>query len=237
MTRWPGFLEHPALVGLGVEHGFGTRAAPEVSQECVLPRQVHGARIVRVSAAFSGARPEADGLVSATPALPVAVVTADCVPVLATCAGGRAVAAIHAGWRGLAAGVVEAGAGALLALADRHPGGRAAVVGPHIGPCCYEVDGPVLDALARRFGAFLQELSRPTAPGRARIDLGGLVRRALLGSGFREEEVFAVEGACTRCDAQRFHSWRREGRRAGRLLHFAIARGEAGALDRSREPA
>ena len=217
MTRWRGFIEHPALAALGVEHGFGTRAAPEVSQQCVIPRQVHGARVLRVAAPFAGPPAEADGLVSTAAGLPVGVVTADCVPVLVACAGGGAVAAIHAGWRGLAAGVVEAGAGAVLALAEGSPIPRAAVVGPHIGPCCYEVDGPVLEALARRFGDRLGDVSRPTRPGRA--------RRALLRAGFRREEVFAVEGACTRCDAQRFHSWRRDGRQAGRMLHFAAARG------------
>ena len=237
MTGREGFLEHSALALLGVEHGFGTRTADGVSQGCVIPRQVHGARVLAVSAPFGSRPPEADGLVSATPGLPIGVVTADCVPVLAAWAGGAAVAALHAGWRGLAAGVVEAGVAALRAVAARRDGFRAAVVGPHIGPCCYEVDGPVLDALASRFGDCLPALSRPSRPGRARIDLGGLARQALLRAGFAAAEVFVLPDACTRCDAGRFHSFRRDGRGAGRMLHFAIARGDAASLDRPREPA
>ncbi len=238
MRTGTGFIRHEALAALGVEHGFGTRRAPEVSQECVIPRQVHGRRILRITARPAGDPPEADGVVTATPHLAVAVVTADCVPVLAACAGGGAVAAIHAGWRGLAAGVVEAGAAALLEIGGGRPGRRAAVVGPHIGPCCYEVDAPVLEALAHRFGdRVLEQGVHPTRPAHARVDLGRLARHALLRAGFGPDEVFEVDGACTRCDPARFHSWRRDGSRAGRMPHFVAARGDAGALDRSSRPA
>jgi YfiH family protein len=188
----------------------------------LLPRQVHGAQVALAAGVAGSARPEADAVVSRLAGVPVGVVTADCVPVLAAAQDGGAVAAIHAGWRGLASGVIpaaietlrrESGAGAQL----------VAVIGPHIGACCYEVDAPVLDALAPVFGAELDAALRPARPGHAWLDLGRLARAALLRAGLAAGSVALLPGACTRCDAIRFHSYRREGARAGRLHHFVAA--------------
>lgn len=220
-------LEHPLLAALGVRHGFGVRAAryPEALRR---PRQVHGVAVATGVACAGEQVPEADAVVTSEPALPIAVATADCVPVLLAAAGGRTVAAIHAGWRGLARGVIEAG---VAAACDEQPAtARAiaaaaivAVVGPHIGPCCYEVDAPVLDAMADRFTPQLADATEPTRPGHARLDLGKLAHAALLASGLREERIGRVAG-CTACEPERFHSYRRDGARAGRLLHFIAAR-------------
>jgi len=217
-------LEDPLLSG--VAHGFGVRGF-EGPAGLLQPRQVHGT--VVVSAADCRGRrepPDADVIVCAESRQPVAVITADCVPILMTTSDGAAVAAIHAGWRGLAAGVVQAGVEALLRLADCSPGSIRAAIGPHIGPCCYEVDAPVLEPLQRlfgeRFGLFRRAV--PTRPGRDRIDLGGLVREALLDLGVPEDAVGQAAAACTRCDSERFHSYRRDGKRAGRLVHFIAAR-------------
>ena len=209
-------LRHPLLDAWRVEHGFGLRDQPE-PPGCLRPRQVHGVAIAAAGDCRRDPPPEADGVVADAPGLTVAVVTADCVPVLLAAEGGAAVAAVHAGWRGLAAGVVAQGVDALRRKAA---GARVrAVVGPHIGPCCYEVDAPVLDALAARFGA-LDAVTRATRPGHATVDLGALALRALVAAGLAAEDVAAVDGACTRCDAIRFHSYRRDGPRAGRLVHF-----------------
>jgi purine-nucleoside/S-methyl-5'-thioadenosine phosphorylase / adenosine deaminase len=159
---------------------------------------------------------EADAALATRPGVAVGVVTADCVPVLV--AAGGAVAAVHAGWRGLAGGVIPR---ALEALAELAPG-RAivAAVGPCIGPCCYEVDEPVLDAMRRRFGSALDDALAPTRPGHARLDLPALAHEALRAAG---AEVGVMAGACTRCDAARFHSFRRDGASAGRLLSWIEA--------------
>ena len=134
-------LSHPLLGVLGVRHGFGLRDVPQPA-DVVCPRQVHGITVARTK--DGSAEPcEADAIVSSDTSCPVGVVTADCVPVLAASADGGAVAAIHAGWRGLAAGVVERGIAALRRAAGAELA-LAAVMGPHIGPCCYEVDEPVL---------------------------------------------------------------------------------------------
>jgi hypothetical protein len=151
----------------------------------------------------------------------VGVVTADCVPVLL--AAGGAVAAVHAGWRGLAGGVI---ARAVEALAEA-TGGAATVaaIGPCIGACCYEVDEPVLAALERRFGAALPGALAPTRAGHALLDLPSLARAALVAAGLAPDSIGALAGACTRCDAERFHSYRRDGATAGRLLSWIEAPG------------
>jgi polyphenol oxidase len=209
-------IEHPLLRACGVRHGFGTRGdAPPAT--LIRPRQVHGSRIA--SAAECAAGIDADAVVTRTRD-PVGVVTADCVPVLAASADGRSVAAIHAGWRGLAAGVIEA---AMAALA-REAGGAPlhAAIGPHIGPCCYEVDAPVLDAL-RHFDADLDASTTPSRPGHRFLDLGSLSRAALLRAGVSPDAIGVIEHPCTSCHARRFHSYRRDGPRAGRLVHWIAA--------------
>ncbi|MCG8587763.1 MAG: polyphenol oxidase family protein [Proteobacteria bacterium] len=217
-------LQHPLLEACGVAHGFGVRDAP-APPDVVRPRQVHGTAVARPTPGGACAPAEADAIASHAPGLAVAVVTADCVPILAAARDGRAVAAIHAGWRGLAEGVVEAGIEALRALA---PGTLVAAIGPAIGACCYEVDAPVLDALGARFGGpALSAACTTTRPGRARVDLAALVRVDLVRRGLSEAAIGGFEGACTRCDATRFHSYRRDGPRSGRLLHHVAARAQA----------
>jgi hypothetical protein len=153
----------------------------------------------------------------------VGVFTADCVPVLLATAGGETVAAVHAGWRGLARGVVAA---AVAALADvaADPSETVAVVGPHVRPCCYEIDAPVVDALGERLRDALPAALREVRPGRWRLDLGELARFELERAGLARRRLAAIAGACTACDAARFHSYRREGPSAGRLVHFVAAR-------------
>jgi purine-nucleoside/S-methyl-5'-thioadenosine phosphorylase / adenosine deaminase len=210
-------IEHVLLRACGVNHGFGTRSdAPPAA--LVRPRQVHGVRIASAAECAGGI--DADAVVTRARD-PVGVVTADCVPVLAATADGRAVAAIHAGWRGLAAGVIEAGIAALAREARGAP--LRTAIGPHVGPCCYEVDAPVLDAL-RHFDADLDAATTASRPGHWFLDLGALSRAALLRAGVSPDAIGVVERPCTSCDARRFHSYRRDGPRAGRLVHWIAAR-------------
>ena len=203
-------LTHPLLEACGVRHAFGVRDAPE-PPGLVCPTQVHGTAVATVR----GGQPEpaqADAILGRQPGCPVGIVTADCVPVLAGLRDGSAVAAIHAGWRGLAAGVVTA---AIAALRESAPVSAevVAVIGPHIGICCYEVDDPVLVPLRARFGE-LGAATRPSGadrPGHRLLDLGALVAWDLERAGVSVEARAAVPDACTRCDAVRFHSFRRDG--------------------------
>jgi YfiH family protein len=217
-TSAAGFIEHPLLSAAGVEHGFGTRQARAPSA-VIRPRQVHGVAVAQVGPEGELDREEADAVISNRPGSAVGIVTADCVPILVASASGHAVAAVHAGWRGLAAGVVEAGLAALRARG--HPAEEiVAVIGPRIGHCCYEVDAPVMDPLRARFGPGLEEASRLSRPEHWWLDLGRLVALDLLRMGVASDRLGILTDACTACGAGRFDSYRRDGPAAGRLLHY-----------------
>ncbi|MFI5314788.1 MAG: polyphenol oxidase family protein [Myxococcota bacterium] len=205
------FLRARGLEALGVEHGFGMRGSAEAAPRDVeLARQVHGSALARAPLA---ARPEADALWSAAPGTAVGVVTADCVPILVAGAGGRFVCAIHAGWRGSAARIAARTVRALAQATGTRPSAFVAAIGPHIGACCYEVDGPVLAAIPER------SVFRPARAGHAMLDLFALNRLQLVGAGVPARAIERV-GGCTACDSSRYASYRRDGT-AGRLLHFA----------------
>jgi YfiH family protein len=192
------------------------------------PKQVHGRDVVDAArfatrpdaAAGSEITPfEADAIVSDEVGVGVAIVTADCVPILLADAHARVVAAVHAGWRGLANGVIRSSVAALTRL-GADPGRLAAVVGPYIGACCYEVDEPVLTAFAARFETLMQSATRPTRAGHARLDLGAFATAELVSVGLTRANIGSFAGVCTSCDRERFHSYRRDGGQAGRMLHF-----------------
>ena len=219
------------LADRGTRHGFGVRGSAE-PLGLRRPKQIHGIDVVRASECGATLQPEADAVVSSEAGVPVGVITADCVPLLLATGSGAVVAAVHAGWRGLAAGVVEAGIDALRHEAaasgddSTATGSRiVAAIGPHIGACCYEVDEPVLEALENRFPYDIQGSLTPSRnSGRALLDLATLVRAELARLDVDPSLVGDVPRSCTRCDALRFHSYRRDGPRAGRLVHFISAR-------------
>jgi YfiH family protein len=178
----------------------------------VCVEQVHGVDVFRASAGNGGlTEVRADALVTDRPGVVLVVRTADCAPVLV--AGSRAVAAIHAGWRGLAAGVVAAALDALRAL---DPGPFTAAVGPCIGPAAFEVG----DEVVGRLGPFAVVSGRSTR-GRPMVDLAAGCVAALAAGG-----VHAVDavGVCTVRDAG-WWSHRRDGPQAGRQgAAIAVAR-------------
>jgi YfiH family protein len=222
-----GSLGHPLLEAVGVEHGFGTRGSEAPSPVLVArARQIHGKAVALADARGALDLADADAVVCREPGVAAAVVTADCLPILVCSEDGSSVAAIHAGWRGLAAGVIEA---ALTALSrDGSPGAEPtrliAVIGPHIGACCYEVDAPVLDPLRERFGSDVDGAARSTRKGHARLDLAALAQIDLARGGVASADRAVLRDACTSCDAGRFHSYRRDGPRSGRLLHYVMPR-------------
>jgi YfiH family protein len=198
----------------GLEHEHGFDARERLSAQLGLRRlarsyQVHGTTVLRIhvdtdvaAPASTTAQPpvQADGHATALCDLGVMVLTADCLPVALGCSG--AVAMIHAGWRGLAAGVLEEGVSAVRELGG--DGELAAVIGPGAGPCCYEVGEEVHAA----FGG----AHRIESPLTRNIDLKAIAHERLLAAGVTD--VRDVD-ACTICD-ERFFSYRREGARAGR---------------------
>lgn len=218
MTAAP--LVDPALARRGVRHGFGVRGSGAPAR-CVCPRQVHGAAVlVAEELRPHEPAPEADAIVAATPGLVVGVVTADCVPILLAAEGGVAVAALHAGWRGLARGVVAAGVAALARASGTAPARISGAIGPHIGGCCYEVDVPVLAAISAVLGPAALARATPARRDHWLLDLGAVAALALARAGVPEPAIGKAAAFCTACDGERFHSWRREGVGAGRLVHF-----------------
>ncbi len=164
------------------------------SDSLVFNRQVHSPTVHR---AHAGTRGEpGDGLWTDEPGVSMLAMSADCVPIAIARTDGRpALAVLHAGWRGLAEGIVASGVAALGAES-----GLAAVVGPAIGPCCYEV-GPEVSSL------YDADLTR----GR-KLDLWTASERALRAAGV--ERVRRVD-LCTRCHPELFFSHRRDGRARG----------------------
>jgi YfiH family protein len=175
-----------------------------------LGRQVHGAEVRELDAPsrpglFAGdlrGWPDGDALATRRPGLGLMVLGADCLPVLLWRRDEPAVAAAHAGWRGLVGGVL---ASAVRALG--RPERIGAAVGPGVGPCCYPVSAEVRDAFAAAFG---EAVVRPPA-----VDLAAAARAALVAEGLEPSAITVVE-ACTSCEADRFHSYRREGDACGR---------------------
>jgi polyphenol oxidase len=124
------------------------------------------------------------------------------------------VAAAHAGWRGTAAGVASVAVDALVARGSR-PEDLVAALGPGIGPCCYEVGDEVRAAFGPSRAAFF----RPGPNGRPHLDLRGANARQLVAEGLRPEALHHVAD-CTRCRADLYHSYRRQGKGAGRMISF-----------------
>jgi purine-nucleoside/S-methyl-5'-thioadenosine phosphorylase / adenosine deaminase len=167
--------------------------------ELASARQVHGTAVLEVTGR-EAAPAEADALVTTRRSLPLAVMTADCVPVALASEAEGMVAAVHVGWRGLVAGIVQRA----LRLFGK-PREVVAAIGPAIGPCHYEVGPEVVEAVRRAAGD--STVASP-ASGRPHLDLEATVEGVL-----RAGDVQAVErsGACTACEPARFFSHRRDG--------------------------
>ncbi|MCP5285628.1 MAG: peptidoglycan editing factor PgeF [Burkholderiaceae bacterium] len=171
-------------------------------------RQVHGAKVVKAdAAALAAAAPEADAAWTDEPGVACVVQVADCLPVLLAHPQGRGVAAAHAGWRGLAGGVIDAAVVALCEGTGADPGDLLAWLGPCIGLAAFEVGADVLDAFADD-AAFFVHTPRANGDARWHADLAGLARRRLFRLGPRRVHG---GGWCTVNDPSRFFSYRRDG--------------------------
>lgn len=177
-------------------------------------QQVHGAAAAVVGAADAGRTiPGVDALLTACPDVWLAVHTADCVPVLMVDPGRPAVAAVHAGWRGVAGGTVPAAVARLADAFGTDPARCVVTLGPAIGGCCYEVDRPVADAM--REAPWWARAARPAAPGKWYLDLREAIRAQLTAAGVRPDHIDVTPG-CTRCQPDVYFSYRRE-RATGRM--------------------
>lgn len=189
-----------------LEHGFGTRYSTDISLDPRLAtlHQIHSAICVRARGR-TGVLGDGDALLEDTPGHLVAVKTADCIPILLVDEEHRAVAAVHAGWRGTVARIAQGAVRAMSKEFSTGPSRLHAAIGPGIGKCCYEVGADV----AAQFGE----------SGPALIDLVETNRRQLIEAGIPESRIYAAN-LCTKCGVEDFHSYRRDKRHAGRMLSF-----------------
>lgn len=202
---------HPRRVDPATLIERQTRVAPH---PWVMIREVHGVEVVRVGAAAS---PDSDGwpsagvgdvLVTAMPDVPIAIWAADCAPIAVFGADGTMVG-IHAGWRGLAAGIIDVGIAEFAARGERPV---VAVLGPVIHPCCYEFGDDDLRLVARGIAVEPDQITGRTAGGALALDVPTAVRSALE----RRGVAVVSTGSCTGCNDRWFsHRHRRdEGRHA-----------------------
>lgn len=210
---WAAFLGHlPDGGAAGPEDAFGILGREVPAAKAAAPawlRQRHGADAL--TATRPGPAGDGDALIVSAPGVAATVFVADCVPVLM--AAGDSVAAVHAGWRGLANGVLASAVDELHGESSRDGAPVEAWIGPAIGPCCYEVGEDVAVQVESRSGA--DAVAR--GPGRKpHLDLPLAAARQLADLGV--ERVSAVE-RCVRCDLA-WWSYRRDGPRAGRNYGF-----------------
>lgn len=185
-------------------------------------RQVHGDAIVQVTR-DAGASIEADGVWSRDRGVTLAILTADCVPILLTDRDGTLVAAVHAGWRGTKAKIV-ARMVERLSTQGVAPKDLLVAIGPAIGPCCFAIGEDVAQSLAQAFPASPKAIVQ--SEGSYVADLWALNRTALEESGVPESSIDEIR-LCTHCDP-RFFSHRRDHGTAGRQAGVIALRGAAG---------
>lgn len=186
-----------------VRHGFGTRHFQARPDESAVVTQVHSNLIVVADS--KGMCGEGDALVTNRPELALAVRTADCYPILLADSRHRAVAAVHAGWRGTRTYIIQKALEKMGAEFGSSPADVHAAIGPGIGGCCYEVG----EEVARQFGF----------DSRTHLDLVSENRKQLEAAGVAPQNIEAL-GVCTFCDAERFYSYRREKEKAGRMTSY-----------------
>jgi len=192
-----------------IDYEFGTRHSTS-SADVVTVHQVHSARVIwncGTPARHQAVRPDADALIENTPGIAVGVKTADCVPILLADPKHHAVAAIHAGWRGSAAGIVYAAVQSMGEEFGTRPDDIYAAIGPSIGPCCYEVG----EEVAAKFGI--------PGSGHVHLDLRAINAGQLTDAGVPARNV-STSPACTKCESDFYHSFRRDREAAGRMISW-----------------
>jgi purine-nucleoside/S-methyl-5'-thioadenosine phosphorylase / adenosine deaminase len=188
-------------------------AAGAVGWPVLKLKQVHSG-IVRVmeDTSAAGEAVEGDAAITSLSGVLLSVQTADCVPILLADSYARAIAAVHAGWRGTAAHIVETTVAELGRQYQIKPQEIVAAVGPHIGVCCYEIGEEVVDAIGDP--AAIER--RPEWP-KPHLNLVEANRRQLLKAGIPEKQI-EISSLCTRCREDLFFSYRRDGARTGHML-------------------
>ena len=182
----------------------------------VTMRQVHGDHVIEVSDRTLKEAGEADGMLTGERDIFLAVLTADCVPILIVAPEKKVAAAVHAGWRGTLAGIAEKAVRLLESRYDVVAADLEAALGPSIGACCYEVKEDVSGPLMKKWG----RLTTPSVfvrEGRTYLDLRRLNRDILRAAGIPGNQLHQI-GPCTSCASEEFFSYRRAGGETGRQM-------------------
>ena len=193
---------------LWLKHGFGTRTGnPEGA---ITLRQIHSAHVFGASG-LADREQEGDALITGEPGKSIGVRTADCVPILLVDPEHRAVAAVHAGWRGSAAEIVKRTIEAMTRTFGTAASALHAAIGPCVRNCCYEVGENVL----QQFSALFPEWG--AVPEKGKLDLAEANRRQMQAVGVARDSIFDC-CLCTCCHGVEFFSFRREPQNPGRML-------------------
>lgn len=190
----------------------------------VCAHQVHSDRVAVVGLEEAGKGAlgregriaDTDALVTDRPGICLLVLSADCVPVLLYDPERRAIAAVHAGWKGTVAGIVARTVEKMQERFGSDPAGLYAGIGPSIGKCCFEVGEEVAAVFREKFPLTKGIVFPTRKPGKAFVDLWEANARLLTESGLVREHI-EVAGVCTCCSSGAFFSYRRSGKEAGRF--------------------
>jgi YfiH family protein len=218
-----------------------------VDMKLVTLKQIHSSSVLTVGEHELAPSCQGDGLMTNQPGILLAIQTADCIPVLVADVRKKAVAAFHAGWRGTVKRIVESGVGKMRVAFRSRPEDLVAAIGPGIAACCYAVGEDVRTEFGSQFSYaadLFHEVSdsdpvrqkypmlflTARAPGHSNLgpslhlDLMEANRRQLLDAGLRAESIIVV-GDCTRCQSNRYFSYRTEQGFTGRMLSVVGIRG------------
>jgi YfiH family protein len=219
LTRINRFAETGYLAGIILKRGWRNQRAvydflrshlPKGSVKIVVPRQVHGADIAIAGSRGRVRNMSADGLLSLNPDVCLTIRTADCIPVLLADPGSGLFGAVHVGWRGLVAGILEE-TFFQIRNSGGSPGEMICYMGPAIGKCCFEVGDEV--------AAFFDDQYIVNRKGRLSVDMPGYTRNKIVESGVDESNL-VVDNNCTSCGDGRYYSYRRDGEAPVQMVSF-----------------
>ena len=240
----PTHLTFSSLESLGLPHISTTRYCPDIAppSEPVMPfgetaqalfrgrgldlsrtaylRQVHGRAIQKVGRGSGGFSGVGDILLTETPHLPLSIFTADCLAIILFDPATPRLALAHVGWRGLVEGAAIAAVEA-LSREGTDPGEIRVAISPSIGPCCYEVDLPVVDPLRLAFPRDSDRWVTPRGEGKWMLDLWSAVHDQLTSQGCRPERIENLR-LCTACRTDQFFSYRKEGSQGRQVTVAAL---------------
>lgn len=190
----------------------------------VTPKQVHGSDILVINEANEDYNHflsvEGDAVITNQPHVMIGVCVADCAPIVLCDPEKKVIAAVHAGWKGTAAGLVAKTIAGMKSEFGCDPGGLQAAIGPCIQKCCYEVDEPVKKAFMQNNISW-DSCAVLKNPGKWQLDLAAANRELLLLAGLPAEAI-QVSEQCVCCHSEQFFSYRRDQEEAGRQMGFIM---------------